>query len=176
MKKNILNILAAASAVALAMVPATVNAAGTQIQNSTGVLGANNCEVSIVGYEGTRPDVMIPKKITMNSVKEGDYEIKAFCPTDELDALDTNITVTPAASFTLTKEGTSTTVTATVTQDKNTFTPSEVRNGANGTVQYTNSETNEKYDRAVKQVTTKGHIVSNATSGSWKGTLVFTIS
>lgn len=171
--RKIINAVAAASAIALAMAPAVVNAAGTNITVGQGNTGANDCVVEIASYEGTRPDVMIPKKIVMTGVKECDYTVQAFERVANLEGLDTNVTITPQSSFTLSRTDKSGSATATVTQEKTVFTPDEVRAGKDDTKEYTIN--GEKQQVACKVAEATGHIVANITEGSWNGTLVFTI-
>jgi len=174
MKRNIIKTIAAASAVALAMVPAAFNAAGTAtMTEATGEMGANNCDVTIANYEGQRPSVMIPKTITMTGVKECDYTLFAYAVVDESNEIhvDTPVTVTPDTSFVLTKNGSSETATATVTQDKKTFTVENIKNGTSATLKSTGGESVN-----VKKSDAKGHIAADITSGSWSGQLTFTIS
>lgn len=165
-------ILPAIVAAAMVAVPASVYAAtGVSTSLGSGTMGDNDCTVTISDYNGSRPSALIPKTITMTGVKEGDYKVIAYASTDEVDGLDSGISITPAASFTLQKTDGGATATATVTQSKTTFSASDVQNGTSGTLTMADST-----EMAVKQAETTGHISADITSGSYSGTLVFTIA
>lgn len=135
--------------------------------------GANTVPVT-VNYSGTSARAMIPKSISSVD-KNFEYTVYAYGITSELDDIDTNVTIVPSSSFTLTKGGGSSTVTAHVSQSKTTFTPSDIRNGTNGTIQI--SENGGAFvDTPVKKATAKGTISADVTSGTWTGTMTFTVS
>lgn len=169
MKKKILNVIAVASAVALAMVPATVNAANSTLQ--TGSVGNNDCLVSIENYEGYRPNVMIPKTIAMGNQKECDFTLFGYCYVSDFDKIEGSITVSTESSFELTnKADDKSKATATVTFNPVTFTKADLTK--DGEV---NSQDGQKTS-IKKSENATGHIAAAITDGSWEGTLVFTVS
>ena len=63
--------------------------------------GANTVPVT-VNYSGTSARAMIPKSISSVD-KNFEYTVYAYGITSELDDIDTNVTIVPSSSFTLTK-------------------------------------------------------------------------
>lgn len=162
-------LLAATLTAALLIAPVAVHA---RVESSlgSGETGSNNCTVTISDYAGNRPAALIPKTINMTGVKEADYTVSAYAPTDAVDSLDSGISITPSATFNLSKSGGGT-ATATVTQAKTTFSASDVKNGSVATLNSTDGGTLQ-----VKKVDATGHISADISSGSYTGTLVFTIA
>lgn len=161
------------AALSFIAMPLSANAA-TAYELGSAKGGANNVPVT-VNYSGTAANAMIPKSISFTT-KTGEYTVMAYCKTAEVDDLDTSISITPASSFTLTKEGGTETLNATVSQTKTTFTADDVKNGSSGTIQVsTNGGPYE--DVAIKKATATGTITVNSVkAGTYKGTLVFTVS
>lgn len=165
-------LVAGASAVAMLLAPMTAMAAENTIKYGSGIDGANDVPVTAT-YNGTRPGAMIPAKIDFEG-KVGNYRVIAYEETAKIDAIDTPIAITPSGSFTMTKEGTSDTITATVSQDKTSFGKAEIAAGADGTVNMSDGTTTTPV--SVKRAFGNGTIIANGiTTGVWKGTLVFTI-
>lgn len=166
-------LLAATLAAALLIAPVGVHAyvSGVESTSGTGTQGTNDCQVSIVSYAGVRPSALIPKTITMTHVKEADYTVAAYATTANVDNLDSGISITPASSFTLTRNSDGAEATATVTQTKTTFSASDVKNGVDATLNSTGGGTTQ-----VKKAEATGHIAADISSGSYSGTLVFTIA
>lgn len=140
-------------------------------------LGSNDVPVTVTFDEADdtiAAKAMIPTSINIKG-KTGTYHVMAYCEADEVSKLNANLSITPADSFTLKKDGASTTVNAIVKQDKKTFTPSEVRNGTDKT--YTVTVNGASSAKAVKEASAEGTITANSlTYGTWKGSLTFTIS
>lgn len=162
MKKKLIAAATMAAMAALSAMPmmaATVSYGGAED-------GENSVPVT-VDYGGTRPGALIPKAIEFSG-KTGDYNVIAYAKTADVAKIDTPISITPQSSFTLTKEGTSTTTTANVSQAKKSFAAADLT--ADGTIQINGVDT------AVKQAVEKGTITANGiTPGTWKGNLVFTV-
>ena len=162
---------AGASAVMMLLAPMTAQAAGGI--EYTGVNDGDNNVPVVATYNGTRPGAMIPAKIEFEG-KVGTYKVIAYEEADKIDAIDTPISITPEGSFTMTKEGASDTITATVAQDKTSFGKSEIAAGSDSTINVTSGDKTETV--AVKQAFGNGTITADGiTSGVWKGTLVFSI-
>lgn len=160
------------AALSMLAMPLSANAASVQSYGGANI-GANNVPVT-VNYNGTSARAMIPKSISFTT-KTGEYDVKAYCETSKIDTLDSNVSIVPSSTFTLTKSGTSETITATVSQEKTTFTPGDIRNGSNSTVQITSGGTTT--DTPVKMAAANGTITANGvTAGTWTGTMVFTVS
>lgn len=162
-------LIAATLAAALLIAPMAVHASVSSTSGS-GVTGTNNCTVTITDYSGSRPSALIPKTITITGAKEADYTVSAYATIDTVNSLDSGISITPASTFTLNKTGGGT-ATATVTQTKTNFSASDVKNGTNANLNSSDGGT-----VAVKMASTTGHISADISSGSYTGTLVFTIA
>lgn len=141
-------------------------------------LGSNDVPVTVVFDEADdtiAAKAMIPTSINIKG-KTGSYRVMAYCETAEVDKLNANLSITPSGTFTLKKDGTTTSVTATVSQSKKTFTPSDVKNGSDKSYTVTSSNGTTS-NRAVKEASTEGTITADGLSyGTWKGNLTFTIS
>lgn len=165
-------LVAGASAVAMLLAPMTAMAEENRIEYNGVADGSKGVPV-VATYNGTRPGAMIPAKIDFEG-KVGNYRVIAYEETAKIDAIDTPITITPSGSFTMTKEGTSDTITATVSQDKTSFGKAEIAAGADGTANMSDGTTTTPV--SVKRAFGNGTITANGiTTGVWKGTLVFTI-
>lgn len=147
--------------------PLTANAASY----GTAKDGANNVPVTVT-YAGSAARAMIPDKIEFSG-KTGTYNVIAYSLTDEVADLDMNLSIVPSTSFELTSGSKS--VTATVSQQKTVFSPSDLAAGEDDTMQ-ASINGGEVQDVAVKKVMSAGTITANdLTSGTWNGTIVFTV-
>lgn len=160
-------VMACMAAAAMMLSPITANAA-TITYNSADV---GDTSVPVVAtYEGTRPGALIPSAIEFEG-NTGSYTVYAFAETGEVGSIDTVLNIVPQSSFTMTKQGSSETATASVSQDKTSFGQSDLAAGTTGTVTKNGSPV------SVKQAAGNGTItVTGMTRGTWNGTLVFTIS
>lgn len=153
--------------------PSVAHAAPTSVSYGSAASGSNTVPVT-VEYRGTAAKAMIPKSLSFDS-KVGSYTVFAYCEADQLDALDASVTIAPEPSFVLTKSGSSDTVTATVSQDKTVFTPSDIRGGSDSTV--TISSGGSSREVSVKRVDADGTVAADGiTEGTWTGTMEFTVS
>lgn len=159
----------AAAVMTASMVLPALPVSASQISYGSVDAGSHDVPVT-VNYGGTSARAMIPQSIMLTS-KSGTYQVFAYAPVDEADSLDTNLSITPATSFTLTKEGSSSTVTAAVSQDKTVFTPADIKAGSSQTLNKSDGGTVN-----VKQAAANGTITADGlTAGTWKGTLTFVI-
>lgn len=171
---NLKKMMAASlAALSIMTVPLTANAASVTSFGGADA-GANNVPVT-VNYNGTSARAMIPKSISFTT-KTGDYQVLAYCETAKLDTLDSSVSIVPSSTFTLTKEGGSETLTASVEQTKTTFTANDVKNGQSDTFQISTNGS-DFVDTPVKKASANGTITVNGIkAGTWKGTMVFTVS
>ena len=160
------------AAAAMLVAPITANAATISYESK----GDGDTSVPVVAtYEGTRPGALIPSTIEFEG-GTGRYTVYAFIESAKVSAVDTSLNIVPQSSFTMTKEGTSSTATATVTQDKTSFGRAELAAGQDKTLTMTNGD-GVSTPVTVKQAPGNGTIAVNGmTKGTWKGNLVFTIS
>lgn len=169
MKKRMASAAAMAAMAALCAMPMPMMAATLK----PGTDGDHDVPVT-VSYDGTRPSAMIPETIEFSG-KTGSYKVRAYVLAEDYDKVDMPISIVPQDSFTLTKQGTSTTVTASVTQDLETFNKSDLT--VDGKVTMINQSSGEQTEKATKQKDGNGTITANGISkGTWTGTLTFTIS
>lgn len=159
----------AAALMAVATLASSMSVSAASISLGSVDAGTHNVPVT-VNYGGTAARAMIPQSITLTS-KSGDYKVVAYAPADEVGDLDTDLSIVPCSSFTLTKEGSSSTVTATVSQAKTVFTPADINAGSSATL-----NSSDGGSVAVKKAEATGTITAaGLTSGTWKGTMTFTV-
>ena len=164
---------AAGALLALAVLAAPVLARAESVSYGGAGMGTNSVPVT-VEYGGTAAKAMIPKSLSFHA-KTGSYTVFAYMESDGVDALDTSISITPSASFTLTKSGSGDTVTASVSQEKTVFTPQDRKNGEDSTVMRSQNG-GAPASVPVKRCVADGTITAEGiTNGTWTGTMTFNV-
>ena len=167
--RKVIGRMAASIAVtAMVMPPALANAAQVTYEEK----GPGEAAVPVIAtYDGVRPGALIPTSIEFEG-DTGHYTIYAYVDKASVADVETILNIVPQSSFTLTKDGSSDTLSAVVVQDRTAFGKAELEAGSDGELTAPDGSR-----LIVKRAPGNGTIsIANMTKGTWRGTLVFSVS
>lgn len=167
-RKVIGRMAASIAATAMMMPPALADAAQITYEEK----GPGETAVPVIAtYEGARPGALIPTSIEFEG-DTGHYTIYAYVDRASVADVETILNIVPQSSFTLTKDGSSDSLSAAVVQDRTAFGKAELEAGSDGELTAPDGSR-----LIVKQAPGNGTIsIANMTKGTWRGTLVFSVS